>query len=136
MNDIFDAQPLLKRALLALERAYAPYSNFAVGAALLTLSGEIFEGCNVENISFSLTLCAERVAAGAAISAGQRDFVAIAIAADTAIPVVPCGACRQFLAEFNHSLAIYSWGRDGAQKTWSLAELLPSPSDGILGGSG
>lgn len=127
-----DSGLLLQRAWSARENAYAPYSKFAVGAALLTASGEIFSGCNIENISFGLTLCAERAAAAAAVQAGQREFTAIAVVADSAAPVVPCGACRQFLAEFNPSLAIYSAGRAGEQKAWSLSQLLPLPNDGIL----
>lgn len=112
--------------------AYAPYSNFAVGAALLTKSAEIFSGCNIENISLGLTICAERTAATAAVQAGQRDFVAVAIVADTELPIVPCGACRQFLAEFNPGLPIYSATLAGGQKAWSLSQLLPCPGDGIL----
>ena len=123
---------LLQRAWSARENAYAPYSKFAVGAALLTASGEIFCGCNIENISFGLTLCAERTAAAAAVQAGQREFTAIAVVADSALPVVPCGACRQFLAEFNPSLLIYSAGRAGEQREWLLSQLLPWSTDGIL----
>jgi cytidine deaminase len=103
-----------------------------VGAALLTASGQIFSGCNIENISFGLTICAERVAAVAAVQAGDRDFIALAVAANTAIPVAPCGACRQFLAEFNQALSIYSATHTGKQKAWSLSQLLPFSCDGIL----
>jgi len=127
-----DIELLHQRAWAAREKAYAPYSKFLVGAALLTQSGEIFSGCNIENISLGLTLCAERTAAAAAVQAGQRNFVAIAVAADTRLPVVPCGACRQFLAEFNTELEIYSVGRDQEQRAWSLLHLLPSPRAGIL----
>jgi cytidine deaminase len=132
MSTQVDYDLLLQRAWSAREKAYAPYSKFAVGAALLTASGELFSGCNIENISLGLTICAERAAAAAAIQGGQRKFAAIALAADTAAPLVPCGACRQFLAEFNPSLAIYSAARTGKQKAWSLSQLLPSPNDGIL----
>ena len=86
----------------------------------------------LENVSFGLTLCAERAAVAAAIQAGHRDFVGIAVAADTAVPVIPCGACRQFLAEFSTDLAIYCICRNGLQNTWSLSQLLPFPREGVL----
>src|SRR5438034_1640045 len=125
MGTEVNVELLQERAWAARKRAYAPYSQFLVGAALLTRSGEIFTGCNVENVSFGLTLCAERAAVAAAIQAGHRDFVGIAVAADTAVPVIPCGACRQFLAEFSTDLAIYCICRNGLQNTWSLSQLLP-----------
>ena len=95
---------LVAAALDAQQRAYCVYSDFPVGAALRTASGMVFQGVNIENASFGLTICAERVAASAAVAAGERDFVAIAVATRTG--VMPCGACRQFLAEFNPDLAI------------------------------
>jgi cytidine deaminase len=113
-------------------RAYAPYSEFRVGAALLTASGEIVSGCNVENLSFGLTMCAERVCVGKAIAQGEKTFQALAIIADTEIPIVPCGACRQVLAEFAPSLVITSWTVAGLSQEFSLAELLPLPKQGIL----
>lgn len=122
---------LEEHAWVARERAYAPYSKFAVGAALLADSGEIFTGCNVENVSFGLTICAERVAVSTAVQAGCRQFSGIAVVADTESPAIPCGACRQFLAEFNPALAIFCVGRGGVRRTWSLSELLPSPFDRI-----
>src|SRR6476469_5178202 len=85
-------------------RAYAPYSRFLVGAALSVEGGQVISGCNIENISFSLTICAERVCAAKAIEQGARNFTTMAIVADTETPIVPCGACRQFLAEFAPSL--------------------------------
>jgi len=91
---------LLAEARQAREAAYAPYSHFAVGAALRTRSGRVFRGCNVENISFGLTSCAERNAVFAAVVAGEKEFEAVAIVADSKEPVTPCGACRQVLA--NH----------------------------------
>lgn len=91
---------LIHAAAEAARHAYCSYSGFHVGAALLTTTGEVFTGVNVENASYGLTLCAERSAVSAAIAAGVRDFAAIAIAADGAEPVFPCGACRQVLAEF------------------------------------
>ncbi len=112
--------------------AYAPYSTFAVGAALLGRGGEVFVGCNVENISFGLTMCAERVALGAAIAAGVRQFGCIAIVSDSREPVVPCGACRQALAEFASDLRIVSSSVFGVSSEFSLAALLPIPRQGIL----
>ncbi len=95
---------LIRAALDAQQRAFCPYSNFPVGAALRTASGAIYQGVNVENASFGLTICAERVAASAAVAAGNRDFTAIAVA--TRGGATPCGACRQFLAEFNPALPV------------------------------
>ena len=131
MGTQIDWKALEKRAWAAREQAYAPYSKFAVGAALLAYSGEIFTGCNVENVSFGLTICAERIAVSTAVQAGCRQFAAIAVVADTECPVAPCGACRQFLAEFNPSLSIYSAGRSGVNDSWSLSTLLPSPFRGL-----
>ena len=118
---------LAEQAWAARKQAYAPYSKFAVGAALLAESGEVYAGCNVENISFGLTICAERSAVAAAIQAGSRKFSGIAIVADTDDAVVPCGACRQFLAEFHPSLPIQTFGRGGVSRSWLLSELLPVP---------
>ena len=83
-----------------MRRAYAPYSRFRVGAALLTREGRIFQGCNVENASYGLTLCAERTALGAAVAAGHRHFTALAVASSGKTAPIPCGACLQTLAEF------------------------------------
>lgn len=113
-------------------QAYAPYSHFAVGAALLASDGRIFTGCNVENISFGLTLCAERSALVAAVAAGCRDFEAIAIVADTNVPISPCGACRQVLAEFNPNLRILTGNLSGSFETLHLQDLLPRAKTGIL----
>jgi cytidine deaminase len=123
---------LLKSARKVRSRSYSPYSRFAVGAAIQTRSGKIFTGTNVENVSFGMTLCAERVAVGAAIAAGERDFSVLALVADSIEPVVPCGACRQVLAEFNPSLTIVSVTLSGKRKKDSLQNLLPSPKRGIL----
>jgi cytidine deaminase len=123
---------LVEAASKAGRYAYAPYSKFSVGAALLTKSGKIFTGCNVENLSFGLTICAERAAVAAAISAGERDFAAIAVAADSDEPAVPCGACRQVLAEFNPSLQIIAATVSGRTQEFSLSNMLPSPAQGIL----
>jgi|ERR1700686_561212 len=120
-------------AAQARSRAYAPYSEFLVGAALLSVSGRVFSGCNVENISFGLTMCAERVCLGNAVQEGERDFQAITIVSDSEEPVMPCGACRQVLAEFSPRMNIISWTVRGAKKEISLATLLPFPRQGILG---
>jgi cytidine deaminase len=123
---------LREAAAQARLRAYAPYSKFLVGAALRLESGLVVSGCNVENISFGLTMCAERVCVGRAIEQGERTFQALAIVADTDIPIVPCGACRQVLAEFSPALVITSWTLAGQSKEFSLSDLLPLPKQGIL----
>ena len=125
MNAI-DWQPLFAAASCAQAHAYAPYSNFKVGAALLGSSGEVFAGCNVENASYGLTICAERTAAIEAIAAGIREFVALAVVGGSEA-VAPCGACRQFLAEFGDLLLICSRSSNGIETRWTLAELLPQP---------
>jgi cytidine deaminase len=124
---------LVNAAIEARKNAYAPYSKFAVGAALLTKSGEIFSGCNIENISLGLTICAERAAVAAAVAHGQREFVAVAIATESKEPAVPCGACRQVLAEFNPAMKVISSTIEGRKETSTLADLLPRPKRGILG---
>jgi len=126
-------EPLLSMARQARENAYAPYSKFAVGAALQTKGGRVFCGCNVENLSFGLSCCAERNAVFAAVAEGEREFDAIAIVADSKEPVTPCGACRQVLAEFNLDLEVCSGNLQGAIYTASLRELLPRAKEGILG---
>ena len=128
---VFDDE-LIRAARDARAAAYAPYSQFAVGAALRVADGSIFTGVNVENLSFGLTLCAERAAVVAAVTAGHRQFSELVICADTQVPISPCGACRQVLAEFSPELSITSVARDGQSMTWSLAELLPRPGAGIL----
>jgi cytidine deaminase len=125
-NDLRDA------AAEARLRAYAPYSEFLVGAALRLASGAVVTGCNVENISYGLTICAERVCVGKAIDQGEKKFQALAIIADTDTPIVPCGACRQVLAEFAPGLVITSWTLEGKSQEFSLADLLPMPKQGIL----
>ncbi|HET7094896.1 MAG TPA: cytidine deaminase [Thermomicrobiales bacterium] len=94
------AAQLLARARAAAERAYAPYSDFPVGAAILTADGTIFDGANIENASYPVTMCAERTAAGAAVFAGHREFRAVAVSAPRSPGATPCGACRQLLNEF------------------------------------
>ena len=97
---------LIQSAVKAKEKAYAPYSGFRVGASILTKSGKIYTGCNVENASYSLTICAERVAVFKAVSDGEIDFKTIAIAFDSEKFIYPCGACRQVLAEFSPNINI------------------------------
>lgn len=121
---------LIAAAWKVREMAYAPYSNFHVGAALLAGDGRIFPGCNVENISYGLTNCAERVAMGGAIAAGARSFEKVVVVADTAQPISPCGACRQVLAEFGVKTVILA--NRTQQVEFSLEELLPRASTGIL----
>ena len=127
------AETLLRRAREARRHAYAPYSHFPVGAALLAETGEVFTGCNVENASYSLTTCAERVAIGKAVSEGVNAFRAIAVVgpADTA-PCPPCGSCRQVLHEFGADLLVITPGEeDGASMPIirSMRELLPGAFD-------
>ncbi len=105
--------------------AYAPYSSFKVGAALETEDGAIFVGCNVENASYGVSMCAERMALGAAISAGQRRFRRIVIVSDSDPPAAPCGACRQALIEFGADLIVDGIGPRKAER-WMLKDLLPS----------
>ena len=123
---------LVNAAIDARKNAHVPYSNFAVGAAVLTKSGKIFKGCNVENLSLRLTLCAEEVAVGAAVANGDDELVMIAVVADSNEPVMPCGACRQLLAEFNPAMEIVSAKLDGSVEQHSLSELLPRAKQGIL----
>ena len=117
---------LISAAFAARRHAYAPYSGFHVGAALLTESGEIFVGCNVENSAYSVTCCAERTALFAAIAQGHRKFTAIAVAGDSA-HTPPCGVCLQALAEFNPCMEILLAADGGATETTSLESLLPRP---------
>lgn len=125
-----DWQILVDEAWKARSQAYAPYSKFQVGAALLSEDGRVFHGCNVENLSYGLTNCAERVAIGAAVAAGVRRFVAVAVVADTAVPISPCGACRQVLAEFGVPLVVLANRFERLE--FSLDQLLPRASAGIL----
>ena len=116
---------LLDRARRAREAAYAPYSNFKVGAAVLTAAGEIFSGCNIENASLGATICAERVAILTAVAAGARDLTALAVIADTPDPVAPCGLCRQVLAEFSPDCRVVMANTAGRIRLANLKELLP-----------
>ena len=116
---------LRERALGAMTRAYAPYSAFRVGAALLGSDGSITEGCNVENASFPAGICAERGAVAAAVARGNRDFDSITIATEAEEPTPPCGICRQVLEEFSPQLLVVSVTTGGREARWSLEELLP-----------
>ena len=116
---------LQEAALRALENAYAPYSNFRVGAALRARSGEVITGCNVENSAFGNAICAETLALAYAVSQGLTDFDEIAIATDDVEPTPPCGACRQVLNEFAPNIKVSGYTRDGKEATWTLDELLP-----------
>lgn len=115
---------LLKIALSARENAYAPYSRFKVGAALLDQNGRVFPGCNVENISFGLTICAERAAVFQAVASGSRDFERIVIVGDGEM-ITPCGACRQVLNEFAPQIKVICSGNSGKMIQYDLEELLP-----------
>jgi cytidine deaminase len=119
-----DAKELMKMAIEARQNAYAPYSHFAVGAALLTESGKVYTGCNIENASYGLTCCAERNAIFAAVGAGECRFKMLAVAADSPEPVAPCGACRQVIAEFGIPLVVMGNLKE-ATKTMTAEELLP-----------
>jgi cytidine deaminase len=114
-------------ARMALERAYAPYSKFRVGAALKGVTGEIVAGCNVENAAYPSGICAERGALMAAVASGVRQFDLLVLVSEAEKPTPPCGMCRQMLAEFAPALAIVSIARDGTTARWTLRELLPEP---------
>lgn len=119
-------EELRERALAAMRGAYAPYSRFHVGAALLC-GDEVVAGCNVENASYPACTCAERTAVSAAVAAGHRRFDALVLATEAETPTPPCGICRQILGEFSPALPILSITTGGTEKRWTLAELLPYP---------
>lgn len=120
-----DWHALFSAACEARERAYAPYSNYWVGAALLTDDGRIVTGCNVENASYGLCHCAERNAVGTAVASGARSFSACVVVTQSTPPAMPCGMCRQVLAEFPPSFPIRAYAPDGTYVETSVAELLP-----------
>ena len=122
---------LAEAALAVRENAHAPYSKFKVGAALLHKSGQVYTGCNVENATYGLTVCAERVAVFKAISEGAkpREFTAIAVSADTDSLTPPCGACRQILWEFCGDIELTLLNLHGASQTIRLHEIFPRPFD-------
>ncbi len=127
-----DADTLLDEARKARWFAHAPFSHFQVGAALEAADGQIISGCNIENASFGLTMCAERVAVFKAVSNGERHFRRIAIVADTEAPTPPCGACRQILWEFCGDIEIVLGNLTAETSRYRLKDLLPLPFDGRL----
>ena len=120
-----DYKKLISEAEKARERAYTPYSKFQVGAAVLCADGKIFTGCNIENASFGLAVCAERVAIFKAISEGSTKFEAIAVIGDTDKPCSPCGACRQVISEFGEDIVLVMSNLKGDTKIMKINELLP-----------
>lgn len=121
----FPVEKLINTARAARERAYAPYSNFRVGAALLTAEGRLYNGCNIENASYGLTICAERVALFKAVSNGEKNFAALAVISGGAEYCTPCGACRQVLIEFAPEMDVYMCNSRGEYKRQTVAALLP-----------
>ena len=122
------AGQLVRAAVKAAKRAYCPYSGFPVGAAILVAGGKVFTGCNVENASYGLTICAERSVGVSAVSAGHRAFRAVAVAAGKGQPAVPCGACLQVLAEFGEPdmpVLLAALDRPAAFEMLRLCDLLP-----------
>ena len=125
MHDIREFDELIAMAKAAAEKAYAPYSDFAVGAAVLADSGKIFTGCNIENMSYGAAICAERTAAAKAVSEGETSFSAIAVYHPGADMPYPCGICRQVLSEFGRRATVIVANENGAE-IFTLKELLPN----------
>lgn len=123
---------LIESAISARENAHAPFSNFKVGAALLCETGEIITGCNIENASYGLTMCAERVAIFKAISEGVTKFRKIAVVADTETLTPPCGACRQIIWEFCGDIEVVLANLKGVTETFQMRELFPNAFDGTF----
>ena len=123
---------LVEAAIAAREHAHAPFSKFRVGAAIEDENGRIFTGCNVENATYGLTICAERVAVFKAISEGARKFKRIAVAADTEVLTPPCGACRQILWEFLGDAEVTLVNLQGKSETMQLKDLFPRPFDALF----
>jgi cytidine deaminase len=129
MKKEIDPERLINKAKEAREQAYAPYSNFLVGAAVVGESGRVYTGCNIENSSFGLTICAERVALFKAVSEGENGIKALALATDTQTLIWPCGACRQVLSEFNPEMLIVSGNLKGQREEKKLSEIFPEAFD-------
>jgi cytidine deaminase len=125
----FEAERLVAAARAAREHAVAPYSGFRVGAAILCASGRVVTGCNVENATYGLTVCAERVALLKALSEGERAFRAVAVVTDSPAPTPPCGACRQLLWEYCRDVPVLLATLSGGHETRALADLYPMPFD-------
>ena len=119
-----DRAALVAAARAAMANAHAPYSRFHVGAAIETADGRVFAGCNVESASYGLTICAERMALGAAVAAGARTLRRVVVTTEVDPPAAPCGACRQLLAEFGLETEVVAVGPAG-ERRWTLRELLP-----------
>ncbi len=128
-GSVFPLEKLINTAKAAMKRAYAPYSCFSVGAALITKDGNVYSGCNIENVSYGLTCCAERVAIFKAVADGARDFKAMAVIGDTEQPCSPCGACRQVMAEFAPDMEVYMVSKTGNYIKTTVRELLPAHFD-------
>ncbi len=122
---------LVARATTARDRAIATYSNFKVGAAIEAADGSVFTGCNIENVSYGLTVCAERVALWKALSEGARQFRRIAIVTGANVIVPPCGACRQLLWEYCGDIPVHLHSMTGLDEQYQLSALLPHPFDGL-----
>jgi cytidine deaminase len=122
-----DWNQLADEARDAQSKAYAPYSRFHVGCALVGESGTVYKGCNVENASYGVTMCAERGAISCAVVSGETRFKALVLVTDAESPESPCGACRQVLNEFAPDLQILSIGVDGTDQRWTMKDLLPAP---------
>lgn len=120
-------EQLIEKAIAMRDKAYVPYSKFPVGAALLTKSGKVYTGCNIENAAYPVTLCAERVAIFTAIADGETEFAELAVVADTDRPVPPCGSCRQVMSEFfKPETTIHLTNLHNRLKTVTMEELLPN----------
>lgn len=121
-----NSEQLIEEACNIMDNAYVPYSKFRVGAALLTKSGKVYTGCNIENAAYPVTCCAERVAIFKAISEGETKFQEMAVAADSSRPVPPCGSCRQVMSEFFHkTMHIHLTNLNKETKSFKMEELLP-----------
>ena len=118
---------LINEAVKAREHSYSPYSKFKVGAVLKTKSGKTFTGCNIENASYGLSICAERVVVFKAVSAGERYFDTIAVVADSDDYAFPCGACRQVMREFSKDMTVVVANLRGEKREFNIKDLLPHP---------